>query len=196
MRKIILPDEQLQWVLDNYAKTSNKELGKALGVSESYILSIGRRYGASKDKDFLMDSYRRGAKISQALMRVHGTYPKKGQCPRGCERTWFKKGETSLDRLGPEKDAERAKKSVESRLKTIKRERARVIWGLEQKTKLRLGRQPREKVQFRYNLKKKGYVVDDAKRVVYWNNQTKRSLKMENNGQPWYRFEQMLLENN
>ena len=71
---------------------------------------------------------------------------------------------------------------------TYKSERARAVWGFEQRTKMRVIRQPQAKIQLRYYLKKRGYIVDDAARIVYYTEATKRGKKIEAKRQPWYKF--------
>jgi hypothetical protein len=58
-------------------------------------------------------------------------------------------------------------------------ERARALFGLEQKTRLRVKKQPLKKIQTRYYLRKRGYIIDDPAFVAYYDENTRRALKIE-----------------
>ena len=131
---------------------------------------------------------RETAEAAKKSHRINGTYPPKGHKIPGSEKYQFKPGETCRDRIGAKREAERIRKSVETRKQTYKSERARAVWGFDQRTKLRVIKQPQAKIQLRYYLKKRGYIVDDDTRVVYYTDTTKRCKKIEAKPQPWYKF--------
>ena len=63
---------------------------------------------------------------------------------------------------------------------TIRRERLRIKWGLEQRTKLRLGKEPRKRADYRHALKKRGYIIPvPGSREVYYTDESKRSALVE-----------------
>ena len=116
------------------------------------------------------------------------TYPAKGtKIPRS-EEFWFKAGESPLQRLGARREALRVQKSTESRRRTWARERARATFGLPQQTKLRVIPVPKKKIQQRHYLKKRGYILDEVKRIAYYDDTTRRSWQIESRPQKWYKF--------
>ena len=99
------------------------------------------------------------------------------------EKYRFRKGETCIQRLGKEKEAERLRKAHATRNETISRERMRINWGLPQRTNLRLVRQPKQWVHYRYTMKLRGYIVSRAAREIYYNDNTDRSATVEHGAQ-------------
>ena len=101
-------------------------------------------------------------------------------------RSFFKKGESLKTRLGKKRYAETIRKIQESRNKTIKSERRRLVFGMEQRTKMKLhiggfDERQRKKTSHRYLFKKHGYIVERGSSVIFYDEQTKRSPQMEAN---------------
>ena len=119
---------------------------------------------------------------------LNGTYPPKGFIIPKSDEYRFKKGNDLKKLLGKKKNQERIEHSAESRRETIRKERARIAFGLPQKTDLRLTKQSRNRVAYRLNLRKHGYVVDECMRTVTWDDNTIRSTRLEEREQPWYKF--------
>lgn len=71
------------------------------------------------------------------------------------------------------------RKIGESRRKTVKAEQRRVLFGLDQKTKLRVVQCGRDKVSLRSNLRKHGYIIGRASNDAVITAGTRRSEKME-----------------
>ena len=73
----------------------------------------------------------------------------------------------------------RIARSAESRRKTVLAEKRRVLFGLPQKTKLKVVAGHSSKSSFKHTLKKRGYLVCRASRQIGYNESTDRSLKSE-----------------
>jgi hypothetical protein len=187
-KKIILTPEQEEWLKNNFPNTANAKLAKHLDISEASIHRFARKFGLKKSADFMEQVRQWASEGSNRWFRIHGTNHPPGYTAPWLEKYQFKKGVTSLDRLGKEKEEQRQRKMRESRNKTIKTERARILFGLEQKTKLKLVAMDRKKVLFRYYVRRQGYLVDDDARVIYYTNTTKRGKRIEAKVQPWYTF--------
>lgn len=188
-KKIILTPEQEEWLKNNFPLKKNIEIAEHLGVSESAACRFARKFGLKKSEEFKKMWYSNAKEAAKRWFRIHGTNLPPGWIIPGSEKHRFKKGETSLERLGKEGEARRIRKSVEARNKTIKTEKARILFGLEQKTKLKIFAMGRKKVMFRYYVRKQGYIVDDDARVIYYTNTTKRGKRIEARPQPWYTFQ-------
>lgn len=185
--KVVLTPQQEKWFITHFKHTKNEDVCKKLDISLTTMQRLKRKYGLKKSKQFMVKCQAECTQRAWEVNRERGWPPKGFQIPNG-DKGRFKPGYSPLERLGPKKFAERAKKSAETRRATFKRERARVVWGLEQKTKLRVAKQPQEKLWLRWYLKKRGYIVDDVARIAYYDENTKRGKRIENKKQPWYKF--------
>ena len=186
--KITLTEKQENWLKKHFLHTKNAEIAQKLGISETAVHRFARALGLKKSRQYMVKCQRETADAAKRSHRLNGTYPPKGYKIPGSEKYQFKPGETCRDRIGAKREAERIRKSTYARKQTYKSERARAVWGFEQRTKMRVIRQPQAKIQLRYYLKKRGYIVDDVARIVYYTETTKRGKKIEAKRQPWYKF--------
>ena len=186
--KIILSEEEEQWLIAHYPYTKNKEVAEKLGISYRSVVRFASRLGLKKTKQFLGECQNEAWQAACRSYDING-HPLKGGTIPNSERIRFKKGVSSVERLGEEKERQRLEKSRVSRMKTLKREKARVIFGLPQRTKLKVVSQPREKITLRYYLKKQGYILDEQKRIAYYDENTKRGKRIESKPQMWYKFQ-------
>ena len=174
-----LTEKQVAWLQKHFKNTKNAVLTEKLGISESGLHRLARQYGLKKTPRFMKKCQRATSEAARASHLKNGTYPPKGyRIPRS-EEYQFKKGETPMQRLGKRKEKARIEKAVESRKKTYKLERVRAIFGLERKTKLHVVKQPLKKIQTRYYLRKRGYIIDDPAFVAYYDENTRRAVKIE-----------------
>lgn len=175
--KIILTTEQEQYLRDNYATVIHHTLCQHLGVSTRTLVRMARARGLVKDMDAIAGQ--KAERISAALQhlsRIGGikcTGPENGKAAR------FKPGFHAKEFFGEEKFKEMHRKTAETRRKTFREERARVTFGLPQKTRLRVKKQPRQKIYQRYYLKKLGYILDEQNCIAYYTPETTRAVNME-----------------
>ena len=177
--KIELTEVQLAYLQKHFKNTRNDLLARKLGISESSLHRLARKYGLKKTRQFMKKTQRATADAAKASHLKHGTYPPKGYIIPHSEDYRFNKGETPRSRLGKRKDEARIAKAVETRKHTYKMERARALFGLERKTKLHVVKQPLKKIQTRYYLRRRGYSIDDPAFTAYWDDNTRRALKIE-----------------
>lgn len=174
-----LTEKQVAWLKKHFRNTKNAVLAEKLGISESGLHRLARLHGLKKTKQFMRKTQRATSEAAKASHLKNGTYPPKGyRIPRS-EEYQFKKGETPVQRLGKRKEKARIAKCVESRKQTYKLERARALFGLERKTKLHVVKQPLKKIQTRYYLRKRGYIIYDPAFVAYYDENTRRAVKIE-----------------
>lgn len=186
--KITLTEKQENWLKRHFMHTKNAEIAQKLGISETAVHRYARAFGLKKSRQFMVKCQRATADAAKLSHRINGTYPPKGYLIPGGEKHRFRPGETCRDRIGAKREAERIRKSAETRKRTYKAERARAVFGLPQQTKLRVIPQPPAKIQLRYYLKRCGYIVDDKARIAYYTDATKRGKRIEAKPQPWYKF--------
>lgn len=175
--KIILSPRQEQWLIRHFKHTKNDELASRLGISQSTLHRFARELGLKKSRQFTKKCQENTTRKAWEANRRNGWPPKGYRIPRS-EEHGFKKGETSLQRIGAKREAERIAKAAESRRATVKKELARIHWGLEQKTKLKLVCN-RKRIEYRHQLKKRGYLISEDGRVAVITPHTTRHLKYE-----------------
>jgi len=70
-------------------------------------------------------------------------------------------------------------KRVATYKKTFREERARWIFGLPQKTRIRVRKQPHLKTNQRSYLRHLGYIIDEVNNIAYYTEDTRRATRME-----------------
>lgn len=177
---------QETWLIKHYKHTKNAEVAAHLGISESTMHRIVRKLGLKKTPQFMRKCQQAAAAAAKESHLRNNTYPPKGFVIPN--RYSFPKGVSNVEKLGKRKEADRIRKSTESREKTRKSERARATFGLPQRTKLRVIPIPVAKVKLRWYLKSRGYILDEIARVAYFDENTKRGKRIEEKPQRWYKF--------
>lgn len=177
--KITLSDDQERWLVKHYKHTKNADICEKLGIGGSTLSRYARKLELKKSRQFMEATREAAAKASWISNLVNGTRPPKGFVIPGREKGQFKKGETNVGRLGAKKEAKRLAKSHVKRNETIRQERARLMFGIEQKTKMRLIKVPRAMTYQKCYLKKHGYIIDDTTKVAYYTPDTQRCPRME-----------------
>lgn len=179
MRAHDLTQEQLAWFKTNFSHTKNQELADTLSTSPRSVTRIARELGLWKTKEFVVAMQRNasecGARANRAMGGNAGT---KNLLLYG-KAYRFKAGESPKDRMSAEAFDDMHRRIGESRKETFRKERRRVMFGLEQKTSLRVVRCPKEKVSLRNNLRKYGYDIPRGSNEATITSKTRRSLSME-----------------
>lgn len=182
--KIVLTEKQERWLAKHFKHTKNDECAARLGISPRSVVRIARSMGLTKSRQFMVKCQRATADAAARSHILNGTYPPKGFRIPNSEAGQFKPGVTSKERIGDRRESERLRKSAESRRKTIADEKRRILFGFEQKTRLKLFSNPK-KHQYRYALRQRGYLIErggiDAKVVA----ETNRSAKVEANARKY-----------
>ena len=184
--KIILTPEQEQYLQDNYATVIHHTLCEHLGISTRTLVRMARARGLVKDMKAIEGQKRE--RISKALRHLSVIGELKVTAPQNGIKSRFKKGFNPTELFGEEKVKEMHKKSAESRRRVFIEERARVTFGLPQRTKLRVVRQPRQKIEDRCYLKRIGYIIDDVNNIAYWTPETRRATVLESRPKRFYTF--------
>ena len=148
---IYLTREQIDYIRKHFADTQNKDLARDLGLSLSTITNIRKKYHLAKSPEHLKAMHRECGLASSRRGRAIELTP---------------------DVL---------RKRAESFKKTYRMEKARVYFGLEQKTKIRVRRRPPELLKQKYYLRMRGYIVDDATMTAFYTDDTRRATRMEAN---------------
>ena len=174
-----LTPEQLVWFRENFDHTKNQELADCLGTSTQSITRMARELGLWKTREFMAAMQRNATEHGARAIHLMGGNSGAAKLQKYGKAYRFKPGTSLKDRMSAEAFAEWHRRIGESRKETIRKERVRVNWGLEQKTNLRVIRCPPEKVYVRKKLRKRGYEIARASNEATVTNETRRSIKME-----------------
>lgn len=82
----------------------------------------------------------------------------------------------SAARLNTPEAIEKRKRTL---VKQYRTDKARIMFGLEQKTKRHIRIESRERLLQRNRLRRLGYVVDERALVAYWTEKTHRATRLE-----------------
>lgn len=93
------------WIVALFPRTSTKDVAAALGRATMSVQASATKLGIHKDADYVTDTARHcGAELARKNLgrrfeKGHASHNKgrKGWCPPGSERTWFKKGHQRSD---------------------------------------------------------------------------------------------------
>ena len=189
--KTILTDKQLDYLIRHFKDTDNEYLAMKLGISETVLHRFARRFGLKKTRAHMKRMQMECAMAAKASHLKHGTYPPKGYVIPRSEEFRFKKGESSRKRWGKVKERHRIEKAAASRRETMMDERMRVRMGKPQLTKMRVTKQPHQKILDRSYLKKRGYILDEENVIAYWTPETLRATRLEAAPRRFYKFAQL-----
>ena len=181
-----LTDKQLKYIINHYKHTRNEDLCEKFNLSPFKLQQIRRKYELAKSKIFMNKAAKRGSDAAKIVNKANG-YPQRINLVTHREKA-NKNAQKALKRKRNNKEwfDEWNRKKGESLSNTFKAEKRRVLFGLEQKTKLKVTKASGSKREFRHALRKKGYIVPRNSNVAYYNNQTNRSTRLENNAKNHY----------
>ena len=174
-----LTQEQLEWLKEDFGSTKNQELANELGTSPRSITRMARELGLWKTKEFISAMQRNASEHGARVNRANGGNAGAKNLLIYGKAYQFKKGERQKDKMSAEAFDAMHRHIGEQRKKTFKAEKRRVIFGLEQKTKLRVVQAPKEKICLRNGLRKKGYEIARASNEAFITAATHRSEVME-----------------
>lgn len=183
-----MTEVQKEYLRKHFKNTKNDTLMERLNISHSKLHRFARQEGLKKTKQFMRKMQANASKKAREANDAIG-WPPKGYIIPKSEKYRFKKGVSGVDRLGVDGERERIERAHASRNATIASERRRILFGLDQKTKMKLVKAPPGKNDYRHRLIKRGYITKvRAANEFYYDNETDRSEVMESNGKSRFRF--------
>ena len=174
-----LTPEHLEWLKENFGSTKNQELADKLGTSPRSVIRMARELGLWKTKEFISAMQRNASEHGARVNRANGGNAGTKNLLVYGKAYRFKAGESNRDRMSEEAFKEMHRRIGESRKETFRKEKRRVLFGLEQKTGLRVVQAPKEKICLRNGLRKKGYEIARASNEAFITAATHRSEVME-----------------
>lgn len=177
-QKIVLTPRLERWLIQHFKHTKNDVIMAKFGLSHSTLHRFARELGLTKTRQFMKKTQQECTAAAKESHRRNGTYPPKGYRIPKSEDNCFKPGVTPEMRLGKKRNKERIAKAAATLRETIRMERARITWGFDQKTKLKLVHN-RDRAIYRHALKKRGYLVERGGREAIVTESTIRSEIVE-----------------
>lgn len=179
--KIVLTDDQQQWLRQHYPTSYNKECAAHLGISETSVHRWARRLELKKDPVWFHQVILERCAMMAEANRGEGNHGIRNLVHGAPHR--FRRGQTNIERHGAEKERKRVQRAAATRRETFRKERMRVRWGLPQETKLRVIRN-RKASDARHRLKKAGYIIPGrCAWQVYYTVDTHRIPSLEQTAQ-------------
>jgi hypothetical protein len=184
--KLVLTEEQISWLKENFCCTRNAKLAEHLGISERSVARLASRYGLKKSDEHMKQMYQ--DLIEASIKAMKGVPKPPGFRCDHLEPYRFKPGHKRVPK-SPEAEMLRRERQVASRAATLKLEKARALFGLPRQTKMPVVQKPRWQIQMRYRLKKLGYIFTErGSTTAFYNENTNRSLIMENRPRSGFYF--------
>ena len=201
---LVLNEDQKAWFVKWFPVTENKRLAKAIGVCISTVQKFASELDIRKSEAGMKAIKRRQtAAMLKANIR-NGCYDRKRGHPvseatmAGNRRRWEEQRQgiredasAKMKRENPKKYAEWMRKKSEERKELIRKEKMRVVYGLERQTTLKavvLKPYTRSQIHHRHMALEYGYLLDEDCRegqpgryVIYYDDQTHRSERFEKN---------------
>lgn len=195
--KIVLTDEQRDWLCNWFPEEENRRLMAASGLRFSTLHRFARELGLAKSAVGMRRIKKRQAAAIKRACEKNGYYdslrgkPMSEACKRGTARMWqeIREGKREhpahiMRRNNPRKYRQWMQHRSEERKETYRKEKLRVRWGLEPRTRLRIlpdgyTEKRKKMTQHRYLFRRKNYIVEHGSNNIYYDEETNRSDVME-----------------
>lgn len=177
--KVVLKRSDAKWLKENYANIPNCKILEHLGISRGVLNRLIKEYHLRKSPEYLKDINKESLRLATKAAKAKGWPPKGYIIPKSEEAR--KKGQEKMAemRADEEINARWRKNMSIGRKKLYRDEKRRVLFGLEQKSKIKVVRASHAKVCCRTELRSLGYIVGRGSNVAYWNEETKRDESKE-----------------
>ena len=200
----VLTDEQREWFCRWFPEEENSRLMAASGMSHSTLHRFARELGLTKSpKGWKRIKRRQAAHIKRVCEKngyydsLRGRQPSEA-CRKATAQMWqdIRDGKREhpariMKRTNPRKYRKWMERKSEVRRDTIRKERRRVLYGMERKTKLTcivMCKYTKSQTSHRYNALRRGYIImEDCSEQggerynIYYDNETERSPIFEKN---------------
>lgn len=194
-----LNEQEVAWIVKHFKHTKNKDIMLRFGIGEATLHRIARKHGLKKSRQQMHKMQAEATEEARRTCRSYGIYDQTAQRMREVQLNYKERGErnpngflpgqSNKDRLSPKRFRECMDKIHRKRNETIRRDRARITFGLPQKTKLKLtlcdAVTLRKRAYYRWQLDCHNYIVERGATTVYYDEQTCRSAIIETNAQKW-----------
>lgn len=186
--KVLTPSEEA-WLIKHYKHTKNDDIIQKLSISHSKLHRFARLHGLKKTKQFLHKLQIKQIEHTKEVCERHGIYK---QTSEYIKKKWieikkmpiekqpgWKPGRKPWEQKGmTKKKFDMAKKKGgESLSKLYRKERARMYFGLDQKTKLKIRVLTHKMSAYKYTMihRKNYFAVDGQPTWIAYDAETNRS---------------------
>lgn len=181
-RRTIWTEENILLLMNNYYTKTSSEIAKVLGVSRAYVNRMASKLGLKRQYNF----HKINDEKRQKIIMMYGS----GKCSYRAIADRLKLAMSSVATVineyrtlhpdfKPSNKEENGRKISEARNNLLKSERARTLFGLEQRTDVNIYRCSSKKYEIRCRLRSKGYEIDYGSNDVYIGEETIRDAKLE-----------------
>lgn len=200
----VLDEEQEKWLRRYYPMTENGRLAVAMGIGRNRVIAFAKEYGLSKSEKGRMVIKKRQVEKMRATNIRNGYYDSKRGHPcskatmDGLRRRWMEEkagirenAKLKMKREKPERYRQWLEKSSAIRKELIRKEKLRIKYGLERKTRLKavvLMPYRRSQIARRYSALRRGYILTEDcsegnpdRYVIYFDEETERNEVFERN---------------
>ena len=189
-----LSEEDTDWIIKHYKHTKNAEIMARFNIGESTLHRCARKYGLKKSNVFMKKAQRENAEKGYEVCLNNGVYEQNAEYTRKQWDEWKKlpREQWPGRKVGVKPQHQpgvstrrynkRMKEGFEKRRQTIRRERARLLYGLEQKTSLKLTKIMTRKMSACKHamIKQCNYFPDEEHPTwIFYDNETNRSVRRE-----------------
>ena len=204
VHRLVLNDEQREWLCRWFPTIENYRLAKAMRISDYKLHEFARELHLTKSEAGMKAIKRRQAKAAAKTNEKNGCYDRKRGHPvseatrEGNRRRWTEEHNgirenamLKLKRENPKKYQAVMEKKRHERKESIRKEKMRIIYGLERKTRLKvvvMKPYTRRQAHHRHSALQRGYLLDEdctegqpGRYVIYYDDETQRSERFEKN---------------
>ncbi len=188
-----LNEKEIAWIVKHYKHTKNEDIMQRFGIGESTLHRTARKYGLKKSPQQMKKMQAGAAEAARQACTEYGVYQATAERMRKVMSSYkergerlpdsFAPGESNKDRLTPERFRKCMEKIHRKRNETIRRDRARLVFGLPQKSKLRLSvcdpKMQRRRAYYRWLLVRRNYIVERGATTIYYDEETDRDEDLE-----------------
>jgi len=200
--KYYMTDEQEEWIRKWYPELKNEKLIRLTGMTHSTLHRFARQFGLTKTEKALKRIWKQSAKKIKRKCEKNGYYDSmRGKRPsEACYKAYqeYLHSDRYLHPLkiqkkrNPRKYREAMKRKSEERKALIRREKARVIYGLPMKTKMyrmvTIKPYTKRQTAHRHSALKRGYILmiechegSGERWNIYYDQDTQRAPIFERN---------------
>lgn len=189
-----LSEEDIAWIIKHYKHTKNAEIMARFNIGESTLHRCARKYGLKKSNVFTKKAQRENAEKGYEVCLDNDVYKQNASYLSKQWEEWKKlpREQWPGRKVGVKPQHQpgvstrrynkRIKEGFEKRRQTVRRERARLLYGLEQKTSLKLTKTMTHKMSAHKHamIKKCNYFPDEEHPTwLFYDNETTRSVRRE-----------------
>jgi hypothetical protein len=182
-----LTKEIIENIKKDYPNKKNASIALKNAVSIYDVRRVAKKYNLKKNEEFMQKCRMEANRISANVIKNLSPEEKKDRIRAASlspKYQTFKKGQWVHANKTPEQISAMYKNIAEKRAETLKKEKTRVRFGLEQRTKIKLAafdsiKENKRTYAIRYYLKKRGYDVKGFS--VKTKKDTIRGIKAEKN---------------